>query len=428
MARRIRGWGCLRIPSYQKIKLYGKATYFAGSRQKLSVFAQHTLHNGFTGRPNRDYGHNYDTLNAVYGNDLSPNLNIQLKTGLRNYDRRWGDDNYPESLALVDHAGVQQTIVPADLAVNVKHRGDSVLTVGADAQYASYSTYTEPNAPRTTGNDSSTLSTGLYLQEKYVAGEWVLRVGGRVNHIADRYDLIGGAAPGVGGKSWTRFLWSTGLRYNISRSLAVFANAGTSFISPAAKAVGGTLNAADAGIVGRNGQLPNPALKPESGIGSDVGIDIAAAARATIGLRGFYNRITDAIVENAVSSTPSQTQSINAGNAGAYGLEMVYDHQVADTLHVFANFTRTATRIENALDPDQDGSGFPFVPRYVFNAGMTWNATATLRLTPNLHAVGTYFDSTSMGGRTSSAPIRYLNVKVEQTLSSADARAIVLFA
>jgi iron complex outermembrane recepter protein len=43
-------FGMLDDPSYKKMKLYGKATYFAGSRQKISVFAQHTLHDGFTGR------------------------------------------------------------------------------------------------------------------------------------------------------------------------------------------------------------------------------------------------------------------------------------------------------------------------------------------------------------------------------------------
>jgi hypothetical protein len=100
--------GMIDDPTYKKMKFYGKATYFIGDHQKLSFFAQHTLHDGFTGRINRDYEHNYDTLNAAYANQVNGKLNIQLKTGLRNYDRRWGDDNYPTSLALVDHSGVQQ--------------------------------------------------------------------------------------------------------------------------------------------------------------------------------------------------------------------------------------------------------------------------------------------------------------------------------
>jgi iron complex outermembrane recepter protein len=420
--------GMLDDPAYKKTKVYGRATYFAGSHQKISVFAQHTLHNGFTGRINRDYDHNYDTLNAAYTNDVSPTVNVQLKTGLRNYDRRWGDDDYPTGLALVAHSGVQQTIVPADVTVTVMHHGRGALSIGADGQYATYTIYTEPNAPRTTGNDSSTVSTGVYLQEKYVTGRWVLRAGGRVNHIADTYSLIGGAAPGLDDRSWTKFLWSTGARFNVSERVAAFANAGSSFISPAAKSVGGTLDAGDAGVVGRNGQLPNASLTPESGVGSDFGIDIAVTPRATIGLRGFYNRVSDAIVDNVVSQTPSQTQSVNAGTASTYGFEVVYDQRVAERLHAFANATRTATHLENPLDQDQNGSELSFVPSYVINAGLTWDATPMLRLSPYLHAVGTYYDSTSMSGRSSFGPYQIVNLKVETSLTAPDRRAVVLFA
>ncbi len=420
--------GMLDDPAYKTMKIYGRATYFAGSHQKISVFAQHTLHNGFTGRINRDYDHNYDTVNVVYANDVGPKMNLQVKTGLRNYDRRWGDDNYPTSLALVDHSGVQQTIVPTDVTVTVKHGQNSALVIGADGQYAMYATYTEPNGPRTTGNDSSTVGTGVYLQEKYVSGRWVLRAGGRVNYIADAYTLTGGAAPGLADKSWTKFLWSTGARFNVSEKVAAYANAGSSFISPAAKSVGGTLEAGDAGIVGRNGQLPNPDLQPESGIGSDFGIDIAATPRTTIGLRGFYTRVTDAIVDNVIFGTPSQTQSVNAGNVSTYGFEVVYDQRVADRAHAFVNFTRTATHIANPLDTDQNGSELSFVPGYVFNAGLTWDATASLRLSPCLHAVGTYYDSTSMSGRSSFGPYQVVNLKIEQNLSGTGDRAVVLFA
>jgi outer membrane receptor protein involved in Fe transport len=248
-----------------------------------------------------------------------------------------------------------------------------------------------------------------------------------VNHIADTYNLISGAAPGLKDKSWTKFLWSTGARYNFSNKLAAFANVGTSFISPAAKSVGGTLNPGDAGVVGRNGQLPNPDLKPESGIGSDFGIDIAATERATFGIRGFYNRISDAIVDNVVSNTPSQTRSVNAGDARAYGLELVYEHYVSDKVHFFTNFTKTATRISNPFDKDQEGAALSFVPGYIFNAGLDWNATSTWKLTPYLHAVGKYYDSTSKSGRSAFGPYQVLNLKIEKTLIRSDSYTIVLF-
>jgi len=419
--------GMLDDPSYQKMKIYGKATYFAGRHQKFSLFGQHTLHDGFTGRPNRDYGHNYDTMNAAYTNQVNGKLNLQLKTGFRNYDRRWGDDNYPVSLALVDHAGVRQKIVPTDVTLNLKHYGDSTFTIGADSQYASYQTYTEANSPRTAGNDASTLSTGFYLQEKLVTCKWVVRAGGRLNHIADTYHLISGAAPGLGDKSWIKLLWSAGARYNFSNKLAAFANVGTSFISPAAKSVGGTLKTSDLGILGRNGQLPNPDLKPESGVGSDFGIDIAVTERATFGIRGFYNRISDAIVDNVVSNTPSQTRSVNAGDARARGLELVYDHYVNDKIRFFTNYTRTASSISNPFDQDQQGAALSFVPSYLFNAGVDLNLAGTFKLTPYLHTVGKYYDSTSKSGRSAFGPYQILNLKIEQTLLRSDSYTVVLF-
>ena len=419
--------GMIDDPAYKKMKFYGKATYFIGDHQKISFFLQHTTHDGFTGRINRDYGHNYDTVNAVYSNQVNGTLNIQLKTGLRNYDRRWGDDNYPTSLALLDHSGVQQKIVPTDLTFNLRHHGDSIFTIGADAQYATYRTYTEANGPRSIGNDSRSLSAGLYMQEKYVVQNWILRAGVRFNRTSDTYNVLGGALPGLPDKSWSRVLWSTGARYNFSRKLSAYSNVGSSFISPAAKSVGGTLNSSDIGLPGLNGQLPNPDLKPESGIGSDFGVDYAVTERSTIGVRGFYNRISDAIVDNVISNNPSQTKSVNAGNAHSYGLELVYDHYINDTMHLFANYTRTASRIGNPIDRDQDGAAIPFVPGYVVNAGLEMNLPRGLKLSPYLHAVGEYYDSTSRSGRSVFGPYQILNLKVEKTLCQTDSYRVSLF-
>jgi iron complex outermembrane receptor protein len=419
--------GMLDDPSYKKLKFYGKATYFAGKRQKFSVFAQHTLHSGFTGRPNRDYDHNYDTVNGSYSNQVNDRLNIQLKTGFRNYDRRWGDDNYPISLALVDHSGVQQKIVPTDLTFNWKHHGDSTFTAGADSQYAVYRTYTEANTPAVTGNDATSLSSGLYLQEKLVTGNWVLRAGGRFNYTANHYDLIGGSVPGLSDKSWSKFLWSAGARYNFSKKFSAYSNVGTSFIPPAAKSVGGTLNASDFGIVGRNGQLPNPDLKSEGGIGSDFGFDFVPVERLILGVRGFHNKISDAIVDNAVSSTPSQTKSANAGNARSAGFEIVYDHYVNDRFRLFTNLTYTNSRISNPFDRDQEGAALSFVPDYVVNSGFELSLPAAFKLSPYLHAVGTYYDSTSRSGRSTFGPYQVLNLKVEKALYRTDTQSVLFF-
>jgi iron complex outermembrane recepter protein len=419
--------GMLDDPSYKKTKFYAKATLFTGGRQKFSVFAQHTLHDGFVGRINRDYSHNYDTMNAIYANQVNHRLNLQMKIGFRNYDRRWGDDNYPESLALLKHSRVRQKIVPADLTLNWKHHGESALTAGADSQYEVYKTYTEANTPAVIENNSTSKSAGFYLQEKFVTGNWVLRAGGRFNHTANHYGLISGSAPGLRDKTWSKFLWSAGIRYNFSKRLTAFSNVGTSFVSPGAKSVGGTLNESDFGVLGRNGQLPNLALQPESGVASDFGLDFAATERVAIGVRGFFNRITDAIVDNVISNIPSQTKSVNAGNARAAGLELVYDHFVNNAFRVFANFTYTGSQISNPFDREQQGTELSFVPDCLVNAGFEVRLPAAFRLSLYLHAVGNYYDSTSSSGRSAFGPYHVLNLKVEKDLYRTDSYTVLLF-
>lgn len=419
----------LQDPSYKKTKLYGKATYFLGREgHKISFFAQHTIQDGFAGRQNRDFNHGYDTINALYSNEVNGRLTVQLKTGFRNYDRRWGEDNYPTSLQLREHDGVQQKVFPTDLTLNFRHSANSVFTLGADSQYASYRTYAETTGPRVLGNDATALSGGVFFQEKYVSGNWVLRAGARFNRTSNSYKLIGGVLPGLRDQAWSKGLWSGGVRYNVSPRFAVYSNVGTSFIPPAAKSVGGTLAVTERGIPGRNGQLPNPDLRPENGIGSDFGADVHLSNGAVIGVRGFYNRINDAIVDNVVSTTPSQTISVNAGNAHSYGIEIPYTQDLTDRLRLFANFTRTATRIRNPLDRDQDGAAITFVPNYVANAGLQLRLQHGFTISPSLHAVGTYFDSTSVSGRRQFGPYQTLNVRTEKSLFRADDHTVVLFA
>ena len=419
----------LEDPSYKKTKLYGKATYFLGREgHKLSFFAQRTNHDGFAGRPNRDFHHGYDTINAIYSNAVNDRLTVQLKTGFRNYDRRWGEDNYPASLQLREHDGVQQKIFPTDLTFNLRHSGDSVLTVGADSQYAMYQTYAETTGFRVLGNDATALSGGVFVQEKYVTGNWVLRAGARFNRTGNSYSLIGGAAPGLRNQAWNKGVWSGGVRYTFSKRFAVYSNVGTSFIPPAAKSVGGTLLASDRGVAGRNGQLPNPDLRPEGGVGSDFGADVHLTRGATIGVRVFYNRINDAIVDNVVSTNPSQTISVNAGNGRSYGFEIPYDQDLTDRIHLFANFTRTGSSIKNPLDRDQDGAAITFVPGYVGNAGVQLRLQHGFTISPFLHAVGTYYDSTSLSGRRQFGPYQILNLRMEKELFRTDDHAVVLFA
>ncbi len=389
-------------PAYTKLRLYGKGTvYLGGDDQSVSLFVDYTGHSGDVGRPNRDYKHEYGTVNAAYRNRVSRAIDLRIMAGARTYDRRWGEDLYPDSLALREHDGVEQAVYPGDLTLTWTQSGSGQLTFGADAQVATYRTYGEVDGVQSTGNDATASAYGVFAEERVTLGGVVLRGGLRWSNSGQSYDLLGGAAPGISEASWSKGLWSAGVRWNLSPKAAVFANAGSSFVAPTPKAVGGTLALDDLGVAGRNGQLPNPDLQPESGLGADLGLDLLPLSTGRLGIRSFWNRIDDVIVDNVVSQNPSQTQSINAGNATSYGVELAFDHALSRHISWFANATFTSSEIDNPLDPGQSGAEIPFVPDWMANLGASFQLPHGFVISPYLRAVGTYYDSTSLTGRRS---------------------------
>jgi len=410
----------LHPPEYSDLKLYGKGSYFFDRPDhEISLFVHHDSRVGQVGRPNRDFNNGTDTLNAAYSNQLTDALGLQTKAGLRLYDRRWGSDNYPD-LSLSEHDGVKQKVVPMDLTANFKHFGESLLTAGVDGQLAWYQTYAEVNGVQAKGNDASAHAVGVFAQEKLALGDWVLRAGGRFSHSGQSYSLIGGVVPAVASKSWDVPLWSAGVRFNGLGPVSLYANAGSSFVAPSAKAVGGTLLASDQGVAGKNGQLPNPDLKPQSGIGVDLGADLRVGNGFRAGVRAFANLLEDVIIDNVVSQDPSQTKSINAGTARSIGVEASAEHRVNRYVEWFANFTWTTTRIGNGVDPDQDGASVPFVPNFTANGGLTLRLPWQITAAPFVTGIGEYYDSSSKSGRAKFGPYAVLSMKLQKAFVLSD--------
>jgi len=386
-------------PNYNKIKAYMKTTYFLNPDTKISLFGHHTQHSGDTGRPNRDYDHQYDIVNLIFSSSLTDDINLQVKGGYRYYNRSWEEDNYPTSLSLREEDGVKQNIFPSDIVLAFKHWGKSILNVGFDSQYSTYETYSEVNGNRSVGNDVDAKNFGVYVQEKVVYDKWVFRVGARYNYVKHDYDMIGGVQPSIDDKSWDKLLWSAGVRYNFTDRIGVYTNAGSSFLAPSAKSVGGTLRPEDRGVPGKNGQLPNPDLKPEEGLSFDLGADMGITDNLYFGLRGFYHIVKDTIVTNVVSTDPSQSQDINAGKSYAKGIEVEVKYFVSNRFKWFANFTYTDTEVKNSVDINQNKSDVPFVPDFVVNTGVTVELPYVIMVSPFLQYVGKYYDSTDKTNR-----------------------------
>ncbi len=405
-------------PEYAKTKLYGGATWYYGenANNKVSVFVQNTRQNGDAGRVYRGFAHQYTTLNISQTTHLTDDLTFNAGFGIRGYDRTWQSSHFNVIDSLDANEGVDQVIVPVDANLVFQHGAHS-LTAGVDYQHASYETYADPLVGYNTyGNMSTAYQYGVYAQEEMHFGKLIARGGLRYNYVNNTISLIGGGAPGEPEQSYGRMLWSVGAKYHVTEGWSLFANAGNSFMTPGLKSMGGTLLLSDKGVPGKNGQLPNPDLKSESGLGIDFGSDLKLQ-KAMIKVRLFHMMIDDAIVENRVSEDPSQSQSVNAGNTTSTGIEVEINHQINHQLNWFANATYLSTKVGNDLDADQDGAEVPFAPDLTINGGITWTSNFGLKAFPVINYTGTYYDSSSKSGRLEFTPGVVLNLFLQQRIA-----------
>ena len=111
--------------------------------------------------------------------------------------------------------------------------------------------------------------------DEFKSGNLTLRAGFRYNIINNHIDLISGGNPGEQDRDFNILIWNAGIKYRLNETINIYGNAGNSFIAPGLKSIGGTIRLEDKGIQGKNGQLPNSDLKPENGLGLDLGTDIS---------------------------------------------------------------------------------------------------------------------------------------------------------
>jgi outer membrane receptor protein involved in Fe transport len=420
-------------PEYQKGKvILGTSAFLDHSeKHKISVFGNYTFHEGDVGRINRKYNNRYSLMNMVYSGQLTDSLKIAFKAGLRTYDRSWQEDNfsvnYDQSLRETD--GVKQTIVPLDFSLTYHHLRFSNLTVGADHQSSSYKTTSElVNQAKVTGNDASASQTGLYFQEELQLDKLTLRGGARMNRIRYEIEKLSGVTPGLKSQSWNVILWSTGAKYRLAEDWAVFANAGNSFLSPGLKSIGGTLSLNDKFVAGKNGQLPNPDLKPENGIGFDFGFEGRMLKSLYFSLRAFNSKITNAIIDNVVSNNPSQTMSVNAdGKTEVEGFEISVKQSVEKKLDWFANLTLVKSEIVDPNNPDQNGTEVPFVPKVMGNLGFTFYLPHSIEISPMAHFGGKIYDSSSKTSRAAFDSKELVNMIVTKTINLSDSQKLNVF-
>jgi iron complex outermembrane recepter protein len=400
-------------PAYKKSRLYGGATWYpAGNEtQKLTMFINKAFHSGDAGRVYRGFDHDYGTVNAGYSAELNDRLNFQASMGLRQYNRTWQESLFGVIDTLKSNNGVVQNIVPADIALTIRHGKQNSFIIGSDYQNADYSTWSDPLIGyRTFGNKSTAMQAGIYAQEEVHFNNLLLRGGIRYSYIKNNIEMVDGGAPGEKSKEWNSLLWSTGIKYRFNSGISIFANAGNSFLTPGLKSAGGTISLSDKGVIGRNGQLPNPDLRPESGLGIDAGTEAFLALNFKITLRGFYLAINDAIIENVISQNPSQTQSVNAGQTTSSGFEAEIRHRLSAGIQWFVNFTYMDTRVK-------DAGTVPFAPAHVANAGINLSTPFGLMVSPYLNYNNGFYDSSDKISRGFFKPGALLSINASQLIA-----------
>lgn len=408
-------------PDYTNKSVDFRSTYFINNvdDHKLSFYVHHLWHDGDMGRPNRQLDHNYLTTQAKYQAPVSDWGNARLQMGYLSYDRNFGEDNYPTNSLSRGVSGVDQKIIPGDVSIAIKHWEGGQLTIGSDFQFADYQWFNGKSSSDLI-NDAKAQQVGGYLQEEYQLKQWVFRAGGRFNYTHHDYSLMGGKQPADTGKIWESLLWSAGLRYKATDAFSIFTNAGTSYLVPAAKFIGGTIRASDAGKTGYSGMLPNPDLDAEKGLGTDLGFDLRVTDKLNIEMRGFLNIIDDAVVTNTVDQTLNQTQAINAGKNTSYGFEVELKQEINSYIGGFANYTYTHSRVENDVNPDMNDVELSGYPEHMGNVGIFLLLPHEVKASTWLRLVGPVWNSTSKSQRVQLSGYELLCMKIETSFHIKD--------
>lgn len=416
----------LKDPEYNKSRIYAGTTIplDAAEDNRISIFGNYNIQHGDYGRVNRGFDNYYGLLNLSYSGHFQSGVDVAVKTGLRSYDRSWEDDNYGsvKDLSLAATSSVKQFIMPTDLSISYKHGSGKTLVIGCDYQYATYKTTNQPVSQAVIdGNDASAVQTGVYAQEEMQFNDLILRGGLRYSHSTQTINKFESLPRSLLEKSYEHVVWSAGVKYKLSPVWTVFANAGSSFLLPGLKALGGTIALTDT----TDGQLPNHNLKPEQGIGADIGIDAELPGNLSVSARGFLNSINDAIIDYVVSLIPSQTRSVNvSGKTVARGFEFGLKQKVESYFDWFANVTYTKSEIKDNYDPDQNGVEIPFVPAVMGNAGVTFLMPYDIEIRPWAHFGGKIYDSNSRRGRNSYDSGVLLNVIITKQFALSEGKIL----
>ena len=176
--------------------------------------------------------------------------------------------------------------------------------------------------------------------------------------------------------------------YRASDVLSVHASASLASRTP-------TLNELHRGFrVGNVVTNPNPRLDPERLYGAEAGA-LFTRARMSARITGFWNRLSDAITNVTVQTTPAQItrERQNTDTVRAAGVEIEADVRPHPHLTVGGVIAYTRANFTSApAQPALDGNRLPQVPSYQLGATVTYTDPRLFTAAMQLRVVGDQFD------------------------------------
>lgn len=226
----------------------------------------------------------------------------------------------------------------------------------------------------------------------------------------------------IANQSYARFDPRIGAKLRLARGLALRAAGYSNFAAPG-------MNQMYRSFIGGSSYTTfNPALRPQTNTGAEVGIEFARAG-LTLSATAYANRLKNfidyATVQSGCSAANTYcgtgitginggtlSQYVNAGDATLRGFEVLGGWQ-GGRLSVTAGFTYTDAHLTSSLYttpsagvvPDPVGQQLGQVPEWTATASASWRVTKRLALNASVKSFPSYWNTTSHTQRNDGATI-----------------------
>lgn len=239
--------------------------------------------------------------------------------------------------------------------------------------------------------DASYTSAGIFVQDamNFLDGRLLLDLGARadVNHVSNSSC----ATFPEGSRTDPSWSANAGLLFKACRECDLTLNISRSYRSPALEELFKFID-----LSGNKVHYGNPSLKPEKGLGADLGVR-AHSDGFEFRLSAYVNGIRDMIVERNITAGPNQPGTTdsgsaidtlvlqNAGRALLYGFDFSISYEIIKGLKVYASGDWTIGR-----EISDNWNWLPGIPPLNARAGISYD---------NMKILGASFECVAAGAR-----------------------------